>query len=79
MNAQHGCRTLTDMKLRLTQPDDLPALTALYNHYIETSPVTFDVEPFTIEERREWFDTFAAGTRHQLWVAEDAGQVLGYA
>ena len=31
---------------------DLPALTALYNHYIEHTPITFDTEPWTLEARR---------------------------
>jgi phosphinothricin acetyltransferase len=67
------------MKLRLAMLDDLQALTALYNHYVETAPTTFDVEPFSVEARREWYNGFAAGTRHQLWVAEDAEQLLGFA
>jgi phosphinothricin acetyltransferase len=60
--------------------DDLPALTALYNHWVAHTPVTFDVEPWTVEQRRrDWFENFAATGRHRLLVAVDAGQVVGYA
>lgn len=58
---------------------DLVALTALYNHYIEHTAITFDLEPFTVETRRPWFDAFGASGRHQLFVAEEAGRVVGYA
>ncbi|MBW2416422.1 MAG: N-acetyltransferase [Deltaproteobacteria bacterium] len=58
--------------------DDLPVLTDLYNHYVRETPVTFDLEPFSVEARRPWFDGFAPGTPHQLWVAEGEGGVLGF-
>ncbi len=64
--------------IRAAKPDDLPALTELYNHYVRESPATFDLEPFSVEARREWFDGFAPGTPHQLWVAEGEGGVLGF-
>jgi phosphinothricin acetyltransferase len=60
--------------------DDLPALTDIYNHYILTTPITFDLRPYEPQERRTWFDEHAATGRHRLLVAEDdARQVLGYA
>ena len=58
---------------------DLPALTAIYNHYVVNTPITFDLAPFEPGQRREWFDAHPGG-RHRLLVAEDAGrQILGYA
>ena len=57
---------------------DLPALTAIYNHYVVTTAVTFDVTPFQPEERRAWFAEHAGG-RHHLIVAEEEGRILGYA
>jgi phosphinothricin acetyltransferase len=59
--------------------DDLPALTALYNHYVVHSAITFDVVPLQPEQRRPWFDDHGAGGRHRLLVAEEHGQVVGYA
>jgi len=59
---------------------DLPSLTDLYNHYVLDTPVTFDTTPFTVDERRAWFDDHAPTGRHRLIVAEvgPAG-VVGYA
>ncbi len=51
----------------------------LYNHYVATSHVTFDIEPYSVETRRPWFDQFSAGTIHQLNVACDGDRLLGYA
>jgi phosphinothricin acetyltransferase len=59
--------------------DDLPALTAIYNHFVQHSHATFDLEPFTVDARREWFEHYAATGPHRLLVAEVAGQVRGWA
>jgi phosphinothricin acetyltransferase len=58
---------------------DLDALTRIYNHYVENTHVTFDLAPFTVEERREWFGHYGPSGPHRLLVAERAGAVLGYA
>jgi phosphinothricin acetyltransferase len=60
--------------------DDLPALTAIYNHYILNTTITFDVEPYAPEGRRAWFDDHTSGGRHLLLVAVgEGGAVAGYA
>ena len=33
---------------------DLPSITDLYNHYVRTSPATFDLAPVSLENRRQW-------------------------
>ena len=58
---------------------DLPALTDILNHYIVHTPINFDVEPYSVEARREWFDEHASKGRYRLVVAVEAGQVIGYA
>ena len=66
--------------MRAGRSSDLPALTEIYNHYVEHTHVTFDLEPFTVDQRREWFSHYAETGRHRLLVAESAdGAVLGYA
>ena len=66
--------------IRAGREDDLPALTQIYNHFVEHTHITFDLEPFTVESRREWFGHYAATGRHRLQVAETAdGDVVGYA
>ena len=57
---------------------DLPALTAIYNHYVERTPITFDVVTVQPEQRRQWFDDHGGG-RHVLLVAEEHAAIVGYA
>ena len=58
---------------------DLPALTAIYNHYIVHTPITFDLKTYDPEQRRAWFDDHAPAGRHRLLVADERGDVVGYA
>jgi phosphinothricin acetyltransferase len=53
-------------------------LTEIYNHYVLSSPVTFDLEPLTIEQRAPWFLEHAETGRHRLLVAEEDALVVGY-
>ena len=67
------------IRIRAARPDDLPALTDIYNHYIVNTPTTFDIEPFTVERRREeWFAHYAERGRHRLLVAERQGTIAAY-
>ena len=59
--------------------DDLAPLTDIYNHYVLHTAITFDLVPFAPEERRPWFDAHASDGRYRLIVAEDAGEIVGYA
>jgi phosphinothricin acetyltransferase len=59
--------------------NDLPALTRIYNHYVEHTVATFDVEPFTVDARRTWFEHYSGTWPHRLLVAQVDGQVGGYA
>ena len=65
--------------IRTALPADLPALTAIYNHYIVHTPITFDVTTYEPEQRRGWFDDHGQEGRHRLLVAEQNGAVAGYA
>ena len=66
--------------IRLATEADLPGLTDLYNHYIVNTPITFDLHPFTVDERREWFVEHSQGGRHRLLVADAGrGQTVGFA
>ena len=50
-----------------------------YNHYVIHTPITFDLEPYTVERRATWFEQFAVTGRHRLLVAEEDGMIMGYA
>jgi phosphinothricin acetyltransferase len=67
--------------IRYAQIEDLEGITEIYNHYILTSHATFDVKPYTTEERKPWFMEHSSGGRHTLFVAEDpeTGMIIGYA
>ena len=59
---------------------DLAKLTDVYNYYVEYSPATFDIQPFTPQQREGWFHDHSDGHRHRLLVAEQKpGEILGYA
>jgi phosphinothricin acetyltransferase len=65
--------------VRAATRDDLPQLTGIYNHYVADTATTFDVEPFTVEQRTEWFERYSTEGRHRLLVARMDGAVAGYA
>jgi phosphinothricin acetyltransferase len=65
--------------IRPARIEDLPRLTEIYNHYIIHTPITFDLEPVTVDDRRAWFAQFAESGRHRLFVAERDRIIAGYA
>jgi len=65
--------------IRAAVRDDLARLTEIYNHFVANTPVTFDLEPWTVERRGTWFEQFAPVGRYRLLVADDGGLVVGYA
>ena len=67
-----------EVTIRQATVDDVPALTALYNHYIETTPATFDLKPWTVERRRdEWFSRYAETGPYRLLVAQQGERIVG--
>jgi len=69
---------MSDLIIRVGEERDLPELTAIYNHYVRETPVTFDVDPFTPEERREWFEHYADHGPYRLLVGLSEENVIGY-
>ncbi|MEQ6027486.1 N-acetyltransferase family protein [Streptomyces salinarius] len=70
-----------EVQVRPGVEEDLKALTDLYNHYVRETPITFDTEPFTPEERRPWLLSHPEDGPHRLRVAAhaDSQEILGYA
>lgn len=66
------------MRVRSAEAADVPQMTALYNHYVEHTAFTFDVDPWTVERRAEWVDRFEAVGPHRVLVADEAGRVVGF-
>ena len=67
------------VQCRFAQDRDLSRITEIYNHFIVNTPVTFDLVPKEMAERRSWMESFDAAGPHQLWVAELSGEVAGAA
>jgi phosphinothricin acetyltransferase len=70
---------LPGIQIRLATGRDVPRLTEIYNHYVVHTPVTFDVKPWTVEQRMSWFKQFDTVGRYRLLVADKDGVVVGYA
>ncbi len=68
-----------DMTIRSATEADLPRLTEIYNYYIEYTAITFDIDPYTTEQRQPWFAQFATTGRHRLLVGVTGNGVVGYA
>ena len=67
------------ISIRPAERLDLAQITDIYNYYVLNTPVTFDIEPYTVERREPWFEQFGQTGRHRLIVAEHSGRVVGYA
>jgi len=70
---------MTALTIRTALASDLPRLVEIYNHYVVRTPITFDIAPVSVDERRVWLEQFAETGRHRLWVAESTAGVVGYA
>ena len=67
---------VTPTRIRPATLDDLSAINGIYNFYVCGSTATFDLDPWTIEERWEWFRRH--GERHPVLVSEADGLVTGW-
>ncbi|WP_049630708.1 arsinothricin resistance N-acetyltransferase ArsN1 family B [Cellvibrio sp. pealriver] len=65
------------MIIRPCTINDITAICAIYNHYIENTVITFEETPVSIEQMRERIDAI---TQTFPWlVCEVQGEVIGYA
>lgn len=63
--------------IRAAVESDLPSITEIYNQAVLRATGTFDTEPKTLEQQRDWFSRH--GASHPVIVAEEAGKVVGWA
>jgi phosphinothricin acetyltransferase len=64
------------IQLRRATKADLPAINAIYNHYVEHSTCTYQTEPETAEARQRWFD--AHDDAYPVTVVQIDGQVVAW-
>jgi len=65
--------------VRPAEEQDLGKLNDLYNRYVLETHFTFDFDPMTMEERREWFAHHDTTGRYRVVVGVSDGLVIGYA
>jgi phosphinothricin acetyltransferase len=70
--------SMAPVVVRSATDDDASAINGIYDHYVVTSPATFDVEPISQERRRSWLRERPGG-RHRVLVGLDQGSVVGFA
>lgn len=65
-----------ELNIRFAESPDLAAIVTIYNQAIRAH-ATADLDPFTIEHRRSWFETYNS-QNHPIYVAEFEDKVVGY-
>ncbi|ELB2909262.1 N-acetyltransferase [Vibrio alginolyticus] len=67
------------MEIRAGKLADVVAITNIFNFYIEHTNARFEESAFTLENRQNWFSQFSSNSKHQLYVAIENGELLGFA
>ncbi len=63
--------------IRDAQPEDLPAIVAIYNAAIPGRMASADTEPVSVGARQPWYVEHSPD-RFPLWVTEREGKVIGW-
>lgn len=66
------------MLIRQATRADVPAMAEIYNDEVLSGVATLDLHPRTLQDRVEWFEAHNVDN-HPLIVAEEEGEVAGYA
>jgi phosphinothricin acetyltransferase len=67
---------MTETTIRPATAGDLPAINAIYNHYVPVSTCTYQTVPSTPAERETWFA--AHGPQHPVTVAVAGNEIVGW-
>lgn len=65
------------MLVRPGRPDDIPQLTAIYNHYVRESFSTLDEQEVTVDAALVWAGRYRLTGPWRLFIADEGGRVLG--
>jgi phosphinothricin acetyltransferase len=61
------------------EPADLPAVQAIYASFVETTAITFDLEPYDLGYWERLLAGLDRDAGHEFLVARSGGSVVGYA
>ena len=76
VNTRNVLNTMSAATLRLAAESDLAAINDIYNYYVMHSSCTYQEEPESLDDRRQWFSRRSA--RHPAIVAQSNGQIVGW-
>ena len=65
------------IKIRDAEDVDLPAIVRIYNDAVATRMSTAQLDPVTVEERKDWIKDHTPD-KHPFWVAEIDGEVAAW-
>jgi len=66
-----------DVRIRPARVGDLERISEIYDTVIVDSHVSFDVQPWSVERRRAWWERYAGTGPYRVLVAEVDGTVVG--
>jgi len=67
------------MNIRTSTAEDVQGIADIYNHYIQQSHATFDLEPKSLADRQQWFAQFNTPSHLCFSAVSPSQQLLGYA
>lgn len=74
----HGVPPSATVTIRPATEADLEAITRIYNDAGVGTTASYDLEPVSVDERREWLERHTS-SNHPVLVAVADGEVLGFA
>jgi len=66
------------VEIRVGKLSDVAAITDIFNFYIEHTNARFEEQALTQENRLNWLSQFSCNGKHQLFVAIESGELLGF-
>lgn len=60
--------SMSETTIRAAARADLPRLTEIYNHYVVNTPITFDIEPYSVERCVAWSSNLARTGDIGMWL-----------
>ncbi|WP_020409081.1 GNAT family N-acetyltransferase [Hahella ganghwensis] len=65
-----------EVKIRIATEQDLPTIVDIYNSTVGSRKVTADIEPVSVESRRNWYHRHSK--KRPLFVMEQESKVIGW-